>query len=296
MLGRARKIIAGEEVGGKGWEGWDWVRERVVDEGDPEPVESMLVDLTHVAEPLPLSLPVEERMVVDPVQEDAPVEDDGWGFDEEAQTAPAPPPPPPAVSEPTEEDDGWGFDASPPTSPLNPPSVAAKSSHGRKQSVDGWGFDSGSDEESSKPLTPSSIAPRQARRLEKAQARSKGLSGSSTLSPVRSASTSSSLVEDLVEEERSASAVRGGMKLGKKSSGSNLSLGSSRRQGSDTSALPSPMYEAESEEERIEQDLAPTRRGPTTVTERMVVSARSKVVVEIAESVIRDVEAMKLLP
>ncbi|KAL7415552.1 hypothetical protein BDY24DRAFT_263485 [Mrakia frigida] len=304
VLGRAREIIAGEETGGKGWEGWEWVRERVVDEGDPPLVElevvPMVVDAPeHKLVEEPSSLPAEEEMAVDLAQEETPVEDDGWGFDEDAEAAPPappPPPPPPVIAEPPEEDDGWGFDASPSSSPPKPPPAFSKPSHGRKQSVDGWGFDPDSDDDaSSKPLTPSAVAPRQARRLEKAQAKSKGHSGS-TLSPVRSGSTSSSVREEVVEEERSSPVVRGGMKLGKKHSSSNLSLGSSsRRQGSENSPLDSPMFATEEAEEVVEE-VVPERRGPTIVTERMVVSVRSKLVVEIAEEVIRDVEAMKLLP
>lgn len=300
-MGRAREIIAGEEVGGKGWEGWEWVRDRVVDEGDPPLVELDVVPMVvDVPEPTlieqPNFLPTEE-MAVDAAEEESPAENDGWGFDEdeEAEAASDPlPPPPPVIAEPPEEDDGWGFDASPSSSPPKPPPTITKPSHGRKQSVDGWGFDPGSDDDaSSKPLTPSA-APRQARRLEKAQAKSKGHSGS-MLSPVRSGSASSSVREDVGEKERSSTIVRGGMKLGRKHSSSNLSLGSSRRQGSDNTPLESPMLGTE-EAEDVAGEVIPERRGPTVVTERMVVSARSKLVVEIAEEVIRDVEAMKLLP
>ena len=271
-----------------------------MDEGDPPLVELEVVPMVVDApEPKlveePKSLPVEEEMAFDSVQEEPPAEDDGWGFDEDAETASAPPLPP-VIAEPPEEDDGWGFDASPSSSPPKPAPTISKPSHGRKQSVDGWGFDPDSDDDaSSKPLTPSA-APRQARRLEKAQAKSKGHSGS-TLSAVRSGSTSSSVREDLVAEERSSPVVRGGMRLGKKHSSSNLSLGSSsRRQGSDNTPLDSPMFGTEEAEEVVLEEAIPERRGPTIVTERMVVSARSKLVVAIAEEVIRDVEAMKLLP
>lgn len=300
MLGRAREAMV--DSAEAGWEGWEWIRDRVVDEGEPEPVAEERAEVApgQVA-------PVPERMVVVPSPpeeppkptEEEPMEEDGWGFDEDDTPAPAFPPAPQSAPEPEgeDEDDGWGFASTSPPKPsaVGPPRTTrpVTRSHKRNQSIDadGWGFGSNSDDEDSKPII--APAPRQARHLGKARSKAFG-GGSPARSGSGSTTTSSSFVDVVPEEESPLpSPSPGGSIPAKKVGGGGMKLGS-KRQASVSSAVVGPEVEMEEAVGQIVEEEPPkARRGPVIVRERMVVSRRSRVVVDLAEAVKKEVEGLK---
>lgn len=336
ILESARNQLVGKNPGGRDpWAFWVWEKEVWVDElkeevGQQDPaLEERKVALEESGSESSSRPPALDSISVQDVRPIETIEgDDGWGFEEDE---PSVPPTvslvtPPVVLSPEasdlessglfedspveikeEEEDGWGFETTPPPQPAValPPVLPLK----EEEEEDAWGFGSDSEGQTSVPVIakPAAAVPKQARRLEKAQAKllredslgeeTRSLSTSSSLSLRREGSmgraSRSETKSPTVDEEPSSFAPKprgGGMKLGRKTSST---VDSPIRQVSDASLSPSVTIEETPTALPPPPLIRPS--GPRLITERLRVSERLKDVLGMVEKVVKITEDLSAL-
>ncbi|CED84917.1 Centromere/kinetochore protein zw10 involved in mitotic chromosome segregation [Phaffia rhodozyma] len=327
-----------------GWSGWTWEKEVWVDEhqvlgkekGSADKPETHLLGMDHLSSAATMTSA--ESVFPEPTvslpSDIAPAGDgdDGWGFDEDDQ--------PPAVKTSVvssvessafstvevtspvaeeEDDDGWGFGET--TPPPAPAAVLAPSTEENDDEEDAWGFNSDTErshQESSVPSftkKTSTAVPRQAKRLERVQAKFSGsnlgeigrsLSAGSTTSSAHrrvsfgsgsgsTADVSEGAEQDLVSRPRG----RGGMKLGRKVSGTVIgsnsrqpSVSSSAMDVSDQADFSEPSPAPMRNEISMDGQESAHPEGPRLIKERYVVSERMKELVRFVEKLVRMAEEL----